>query len=140
MSCLRGLRINYSRKRDVYVLSFYIFVAAGVEKRSEKVFIFFKNLRCLGKNILRQDSSNNGMRMFGQIWETDGEDGIKLYNYLSYVISAKKVSALMCKVQGDPFLFDARRCWITFLLIMIITFCKRQNKAWSWTFFLAKHE
>ena len=38
------------------------------------------------------------MRMFGQIWETDGEDWIKLYNNLSYVISAKKVSALMCKV------------------------------------------
>ena len=67
MFCLRGLRINYLRERDVYELSFYIFVAAGVKLyRSENVFIFFKNFRCFGKNILRQDCSNNGMRMFGQ--------------------------------------------------------------------------
>ena len=85
------------RERDVYELSFYIFVAAKVKLyRLENVFILFKNLRCFGKNILRQDCSNNGMRMFGKIWETDGEDGIKLYDNLSYMITAKKVSALMC--------------------------------------------
>ena len=36
------------------------------------------------------------MRMFGQNWETDRDEGIKLYGYLSYIFGAKKVSALMC--------------------------------------------
>ena len=43
-------------------------------------------------------------------------------------------------IKGDPFLFVRRRCCITFVLKMINTFCKRQNKAWNWTFFLAKYE